>query len=57
MARQSDDAYVVGERLAAKLRSQSYLLRFCKEFVFQVDVAEGPAGLVTRGGQVVVVFN
>ena len=57
MARQSDDAYVVGERLAAKLRSQSYLLRFHQEFVFQVDVAEGPASLVTRGGQVVVVFN
>ena len=57
MAWQTDDADVVGQCLTAELSSESNLVGLFKQFVLQVDVAEGASRLVARGGQLVVVLN
>ena len=57
VARQADDADVVGQIFAAELRSKPDFLGFLEQFFFQVDVAEGASRLVARRGQRIVVFN
>ena len=57
MARQTDDADVMCQGLAAKLCAESNLVSLVKQLLLQVDVAEGTARLVTRRGQSVVVFD
>ena len=54
VAGQAHHADVMGQVFAAELGAQANLLGFLQEFLFQVYVAEGAAGLVTGGGQVVV---
>ena len=57
MARETDHADVVGQVLSAELGAEANLGRLLKEFLFEVYVAEGAAGLIAGGGQVVVVFD
>ena len=47
MAWKADDTDIVCESLASELRSQTYLVCFFKEFVFEVDVAEGSSCLIS----------
>ena len=54
MAGKAYDADVVGQVFSAELGAQAYLLSLDQEFLLQVDVAEGTAGLVTGSGQVVI---
>ena len=55
MARQADDADVVGHVLAAELGAEADLPGFFEELLFELDVAEGAAGFVAGGGQTVIV--
>ena len=56
MARQADDAHVVGEVLAAELGADAEPVRRLEEFLLQFQVAEGPAVLVAMRGQCVQVL-
>ncbi len=47
MTRQTDDADVVGEVLAAELCAEAYLLCLLQEFLLQVDVAESASRLMS----------
>ena len=47
MARQTDDADVVGQVLAAELCTKTNLVRFLKELLFEVDVAESASRLMS----------
>ena len=57
MARQTDDAYVVGEGLAAKLGAEAYLVSLLQELGLKVEVAEGASCLVAARGQIVVIVD
>ena len=57
MTGQTHHTDVVGKGLAAKLGAKSYLLGFLEQFLLQVDVAEGTSGLITGGGQTVVILD
>ena len=57
MARQADDAHVVGEIFAAELRAESDLVRLFQHLLLQFHVAERASRGVARGGQVVVVVG
>ena len=57
MTGQTDDADVVSQGLAAKLCTQANLVSLVEQFLLQVDVTEGAARLVARGGQRVVVLD
>ena len=50
-------ADVVGEVLASELGSEADLLGLLEEFLLEVDVAECTAGLISSGGEAVVVFD
>ena len=54
MTRQTDDADVVSQGLAAKLSAQSNLVSLFQQFLLQVNVAEGTTRLVACRGQSVV---
>ena len=55
VARQADDADVVGHVLAAELGAEADLPGFFEELLFELDVAEGAGGFVAGGGQTVIV--
>ena len=57
VARQADDADVVGEVLAAELGADAELLGGLEQPLLQLDVAEGLAVLVPLGGQAVEVLG
>ena len=57
MTGQTDHADIMGEVLAAELRSETDVAGSLKELLLQLDVAEGAAEVVTGGRQVVVVFG
>ena len=57
VARETDHADVVGQVFSAELGAEADLGRLLEEFLFEVDVAEGTAGLITDSRQVVVVFD
>ena len=57
VARQTDHADVVGQVLATKLGTETDFVGLLEELLLQVDVAEGAACLVARGGQVVIVLD
>ena len=55
MARQADYANVVGKVFAAKLRAQTKVLRFLKQFLFELNITERLAVFVAFGWQRIVV--
>ena len=57
MARQTDDANVVGQILAAELCAQTNLMGLFEQFVLKVDVAESTSCLVASRGQSVVILD
>ena len=57
VTRQADHADVVSHVLAAELSAQADVAGFFKELLFEFEVAEGAAGFVARGGQLVVVVR
>ena len=57
VARQADDANIVGEVFTAKLRTEAKVLRFQQQLVFELNIAESLAVLVALGRQAVVVLG
>ena len=57
VARQTDDAHVEGEILAAELRADAAVLGDLEDELLRLQIAEGAAFFVTGGGKVVVVFG
>ena len=48
VARQADDAHIVAEILAAKLRADAHLLGHLVDFRFHLEIAEGMGGFASR---------
>ena len=57
MARQADDAYVVGEVFAAELCAEAYFLGGFFELFLEFDVTESVSQLIALGGKVVIIFD
>ena len=57
VARQADDADIVGEVFAAELRAETKVLRLHQQFLFQLNIAEGLTVFVAFGRQAVVVLG
>ena len=55
MARQTDHANIVREVFPAELRAKAEVLRFLKQFLLKLDVAERLAVFVAFGWQRIVV--
>ena len=55
VARQADHADIVSEVFTTKLRTQTQVLRFLEQFLFELNIAERLAVLVAFGWQRVVV--
>ena len=51
------NSHIVSEILASELGSETYLARLLQEFLLQFHVTESPSGLVTAGGQGVIVVG
>ena len=57
MARQADDADIVGEVFAAELCAETEVLRLHQQFLLQLNIAEGLAVFVAFGRQFVVIVG
>ncbi|MNS78425.1 hypothetical protein D3C72_1120410 [compost metagenome] len=57
VARQTNDADVVGEIFAAELRAEAQVLRFDQQFLFKLNVAERLTVFVPFRRQTVIVFR
>ena len=57
MTRKTDHAYIVGHILAAELCSESDFVGLLEQSCFELDVAEGTAGLIAAGRQTVIVMG
>ncbi|KEP72116.1 hypothetical protein HR12_28310 [Microbacterium sp. SUBG005] len=55
MARQTDHANIVREVFPAELRAKAEVLRFLKQFLLKLDVAERLAVRIAFGWQAIVV--
>ena len=55
MARQTDDPDIMHEILSAKLGANAVLLANLPDLLFPLQVAEGPACIITRGWQIIKV--
>ena len=57
MARQTNDANIVGEILAAKLCAEADVVRFAEQFLLQFYIAESAAGLVAGCRESVIIMR